>query len=360
MTKLKMRHRMAAPKPRPPTLSSTWRLLLLGQLHVVSSLQLSKTVSTSSTSSSASTTSSRRIAPVSGSPFLVNAPLQAMPTEALDDEDTEMMVSRERYYARNAKGPEACTSIGQNPLKEDCLSVEGRDCMWVSLQSGGIRNAKSYCMACDIDRQEVPCWNKGATVSGDVVEECEMRCPHQKQIRQPEYACIDESGFLTQAQCFELGTASNSRCMYLSYEGGDGAPASACAPCEVAGTGTWDCPATGSEGKLGKLVGCDSMCAAPPPPPPPGVVPPPPPPENPGLRGTSLKQASAEHAMIDAPFPVAPPDPPSPQEIVAAAEAAKAAAALASGTTPAPPLPFYEPVVMYRTPADYMANMPLP
>eukprot|EP00392_Amoebophrya_sp_AT5.2_P012049 g12143.t1 len=286
--------------------------------------------------------------PISGVPFLLKLPLQAMPTEEADDLDSTLLVTRERFYNRNSKAPSAC-DLGENPTKADCLAVQGRECMWVSLASGGIRNAKSACMPCEIDRAPIPCWNVGATVGGDTVEECSMQCPHQSQIRQPQYACVEESGFLTQAQCFDLGTKSNSRCMYLTYENDLGV----CAPCEVAGTGTWDCP---SSGKFGKVVGCESMCAAPPPPLPPHITPPKDPPESPGLRRVSLGTAKE---MVDAPFPVPPPAPPSPEELVAAATAAREAAALASGTTPAPPLPFYAPVVMYRKPEDYMAQTPI-
>ncbi len=73
-------------------------------------------------------------------------------------------------------------------------------------------------------------------------------CPHQAQVRQPEYACVEESGFLTKSQCFDLGNKSGSKCMYLNYKKQDAFGAdtlSICAPCFVSGIGTWDCPKTG-------------------------------------------------------------------------------------------------------------------
>ena len=106
---------------------------------------------------------------------------------------------------------------------------------------------QTHCMPCEIDGQPIACWNLGANVNEWVVKECEMMCPHQLKIRQPEYTCSDESGFISQSECFDRGTRSGSKCMHLSLTHANGADEkSTCAPCNVEGTGSWSCPDAGT------------------------------------------------------------------------------------------------------------------
>ncbi len=117
-----------------------------------------------------------KASPVSGAPFLLKTPLKAMPTEEDDDINPQLFITREQFVNKNAKPPSAC-DLGTNPSKDDCMAVSGRECMWVSLNSAGIRNAKSHCLPCEIDNNKIPCWNVGAKINGDTVEECQMQCP---------------------------------------------------------------------------------------------------------------------------------------------------------------------------------------
>lgn len=228
--------------------------------------------------------------------------------------------------------------------------------MWTRVESRDplkpVQDSNSYCLPCVIDGQDIPCWNVGAFVAGKQVTDCEMTCPHQKRVRQPEYACGDESGFITNTQCFDKGTRSGSKCMFISYKESDGNHKSSCGPCYVAGTGGWGCPAVGDAGPSDGsevtfcLSQCDAICPGPPACPPTVAPPPPPPPPSPGLPDVD---APANKVML-APAPYALPTV-NPFQIVQAAMNAAKAAGWAIGTLP-PPKTYY-PVVMYRTPMDY-------
>jgi len=279
--------------------------------------------------------------PITGVPFLAAQPLKVQPTEEDDALDPTMVVQRlNAVRLPDPTSADTACDLGGNADRNECLAKES--CMWVNL--GGVNQ---YCSPCEIEGKEIPCWNTGAIVSGLQVKECAMKCSHQKVIRQPEYACIDETGFITESECFDKGVASGSRCMFVSYEDG-GVKKSSCAPCELAGVGGWDCPAVDGPGPgfNTKVTGCSSMCVAPPPTPPP---PPPPGQNSPGIVRTTLPK----NQMVDAPFPVPPPAPPTAAEIVAAATAA----AEVAGPTEPPPDVYY-PVIMYRKPKEYLANAP--
>merc|ERR1719324_557246 len=247
--------------------------------------------------------------------------------------------------------------MGKQADKAKCLSIPDRECMFVKAEGFNplvaIQAVDQLCLPCELDGQEIPCWNVGAVVGDKKVTECEMRCPHQKRIRQPEYTCSDESGFITQSQCFDKGTRSGSKCMYLQYTKEDGSAKSTCGPCAVDGTGGWGCPPIGGAGpEDGSKVTycmsqCDVICMGPPDCPPTVAPPPPPPPPAPGV----VTVASDPNEMLKAPAPYDMPTV-NPYAIAqAVAEAAKKAGWEIG--TPPPPKTYY-PVVMYRKPADYI------
>lgn len=155
----------------------------------------------------------------------------------------------------------------------------------------------------------------------------------------------------------------------MAYEV-NGETKTSCAPCEVAGTGTWGCPADGEEGPVAGskvkncLSQCDVLCTGPPACPPTVAPPPPPPPPAPGVYHSDV---SAD-TMVSAPIAMALPTV-NPWSIIQAARDAAlkasgvmapatpnpgawAAAGFMPPTTPSPKT--YYPVVFYRSPVDYM------
>lgn len=235
----------------------------------------------------------------------------------------------------------------------------GRECMWVRSEArdplASVQDSNSYCMPCEIDGTEIPCWNTGAWVGGKQVTDCAMRCPHQKKIQEPQHACIDETGFVTGNQCFSRGARSGSKCMHMTYTMEDGSSKATCAPCFVTGTGGWGCPASGSDGpeKGSKVSGClsqcDVICMGPPDCAPTLAPPPLPPPPSPGV----VRTVGDKDSMESAPFPFALPTINPYAAAIAASKAAEAAGWVVG--TPAPPAMYY-PVIMYRKPTDYMAT----
>jgi len=299
--------------------------------------------------------------PVGGMPFVMDLPLGTLPSPNDDSMNAEMSVTRLLHKAVSGSDsfPASECNLGEAADKKKCLGME-RGCMWTSLTTANplkrIQAITSYCLPCRMDTTEIPCWNPGAWVSGKQVLECSMSCMHQQRIWQPQYACSDETGFISQSQCFDRAARSGSKCMFISYRDHEDNPRASCGPCELSGSGGWGCPAVGGQGPADGskvtscLSQCDVLCAGPPACPPTVAPPPPPPPQqSPGLPDN----ASPEDVMLTAPVPWLPLPAPNPMAIIEAAREA----ALKAGwkIAPPPPLPkVYWPVVYYRAPGDYL------
>lgn len=231
-------------------------------------------------------------APINGASYNLEADLKPLPPIVADQEDPLMTVTRLLPNVVNTKEAEACGG-GQAAGKGACLNKPGRECMWVSMIAktiDGMNTVKSHCLPCVVDGEDIPCWAPGSNVDGGfVITDCEMRCPHQKTIAEPGYACTDESGFITQPQCFDRGVKSGSKCMFHSYVTADGKNKSICGPCTLPGIGGWGCTAVGDKGPEPDskvtfcLSQCDVICMGPPDCPPTIAPPPPPPPPSPGI-----------------------------------------------------------------------------
>jgi hypothetical protein len=301
-------------------------------------------------------TAAEDVAPYNGAPFLRPASLASLPSNLVNERNPNLEVQRLIPNEINKKGPDSC-SMGNQADKGACLGNPDRPCMWVSKESNNpllpVQAVESYCLPCEIDGMEQPCWNVNAWVGGMRVTACEMTCSHQTKIRQPEYACSDESGFITTSQCFDKGVRSGSKCMWLAYEKDDGTKKSTCGPCFISGTGGFGCPAAGGPGPESgsKITSCVDQCAVicpgPPGCPPTAVPPPPPPPPSPGV----VQTAASPDSMLIAPAPVAMPTI-NPYAVAQAAMEAAKKAGWEIGTTPLPKS--YDPVLMYRGPMDYM------
>lgn len=201
-------------------------------------------------------------APYSGVPFLRQQPLGRLPDPHMDDLDDDAVVTRLLPNIMQQKSAHACDD-GEHAAKGRCLSVPGRACMWTSLQGKWASDTVSYCLPCELDGKEIPCWNSGAWVGGKQVTECVMACPHQKRIWQPDYACANQlGGFISNAQCFDRGKRSGSSCMFVAYDDANGESKASCGPCQLAGTGSWGCPALGEKGPDdgSKVTFCSSQC----------------------------------------------------------------------------------------------------
>merc|ERR1719161_3398198 len=291
----------------------------------------------------------------------MDQPLAELPSSIEDSENPNLSVSRLLPNVVNFKKGDMACDMGDQAGKAGCLNgklLDGRECMWVRVESRNpllaIQDSRSYCLPCEMDGEEIPCWNVGAWVGGNQVTDCEMRCPHQKLVRQPQWACVDESGFITQSACWNKGTMSNSKCMWIAYETEEGESKTTCGPCEVEGTGGWACPAAGDPGPTGAgskvsacLSQCDTICPGPPDCMPTVAPPPPPPPPSPGV----IRTDSPKDEMLKAPLPIAMPTV-NPYAVAQAAQQAAKAAGREIGTPP-PPTNYY-PVIMYRKPGDYM------
>lgn len=299
----------------------------------------------------------RADAPVSGAPFLINAPLEELPSEQQDAVNPRMRVARllpDR--SSDATLPAHSCDAGDHADKKKCLA-KPRGCMFVHLETKNplkkVQESKSHCLPCELDGEDIPCWNPGAWVNGFQVFDCVMSCRHQQRIWQPEYACSDTTGFITQSQCFDRGVQSGSKCMFIAYEDEKGQSKSSCGPCALQGSGGWGCPATGDQGPEAgsKVKSCLSQCAVicpGPPDCPPTVAPPPlPPPPAPGV----VKVSSPADEMLSAPAAIALPTV-NPYTIAAAAEQSAVKAGFKFASTPPPAL--YYPVIMYRGPGDYI------
>lgn len=297
-------------------------------------------------------------APWSGASFTRTYELEPLPSPEKDEADTISSVQQLLPNFANTKTASAC-EMGDAADKAKCLSVEGRECMWTKLTTRNpllpVQTEKSYCLPCEIDGAEIPCWRVNSWVADKQVLECEMKCPHQKKVREVEHACSDETGFISLAQCFDKGTRTKSKCMHMTFDDGR----SQCAPCALKGVGGIGCPAAGEAGPGGATVSsclsqCDVICTTGPPDCAVPILPPPLPiPPSPGLPRTALAN---EDEMVNAPLGVKP-IPPNPYATAIAAQKAAQAAGYNTATTIAPQ---YTPVIIYRAPPDYAVSMPYP
>jgi len=299
-------------------------------------------------------------APAGGAPFLQPQPLQELLEPEQDAMRPDLLVARlTGSKAPSWKtGPAHACDDGNKAGKNRCLTVPNRQCMWVRLKSHDprpfVQDEAAYCMPCELDGEEMPCWNSGAWLGASQVQECEMSCLHQKRVLQPQYSCTDFTGVDSETSCFGRGTQSNSKCMFVSYLDTHGAQKSSCAPCDLKGAGRISCPSPGSKGPEDNstVATCNSQCEAPRPEA--GVVLPA------AVTGPGLgRVTSAEDAMLSA--PVSPPLAPAEDETALATRAQ----VIAGITTPAPyppPPPKFSPLVVYKSPQDYKATTvgPLP
>lgn len=297
-------------------------------------------------------------APYSGAPFLMDEPLGVYPSQAEDSGNTEMIIARFAHTHGADEGQvsaHAC-DMGDQADKLKCLGRKDRSCMWTRLQTQDpykrVQESNSYCLPCRLDDQAIPCWNPGAWLNGKQVTDCAMSCNHQERIWQPEYACSDTTGFISQAQCFSRGAQSGSKCMFTAYKDKDDKERGACGPCQLSGSGGWGCPLEGAPGPedgskvISCMSQCDTLCAGPPNCPPTMAPPPPPPPPSPGISDT----AAASDVMLSAPAPFAGEPTPNPYSI----QQAKIEAAKRAGLKIAypPPPKSYLPLIYYRSPSD--------
>jgi len=281
----------------------------------------------------------------------------SLPSHEADRASAEMSVYRlaSASSGSDAVGPHAC-DMGDQADEKKCLGVDGRGCMWTRAETRDplkrVQASNSYCLPCRIDDLAIPCWNVGAWMSGKQVTHCSMSCLHQQTLTQPEYACSDDTGFISQSQCLDKGTRSGSKCMFVAYEDQAGKKLSSCGPCQLQGSGGWGCPAVGNAGPIqGSTVSsclsqCDTLCAGPPACPPTVAPPPPPPPPSPGV----VRVSSPAHEMLSVPGPSAPTA--NPYTVIQAARDAAEAAGFRFATAPPPKV--YMPVVVYRNALDYL------
>lgn len=297
--------------------------------------------------------------PLSGAPFTINFAVGKWDTQ-IDAADPEMLVrqfdnANPQAMLKDTASPHAC-DMGEQADQNACLNVEGRSCMWTRVETRNplqrIQASNSFCLPCRIDKQAIPCWNIGAWVDGKQVTNCEMSCDHQEEVIQKNYVCSDTSGAISQNECFAKGSATGSKCMFMSYEVSGGTKSS-CAPCELVGTGSWGCPAVGQPGPDADskvqscLSQCDVLCAGPPACPPTVAPPPPPPPPSPGVN----KVHAAEDEMVSAPFPGRVATTANPWSAIQSARDVATRAGMPMGTTTAFPKVYY-PVVYYRSSMD--------
>lgn len=252
--------------------------------------------------------------------------------------------------------PSGCHD-GDQANKDKCLTTPGKGCMFTKVESDDptllVQATNSYCLPCELDGEDIPCWSVGSLYGNMVVKECTMSCSHQKRMQQPYHACSEGPGGVSESECFARGDGEVTKCMYLAYEDSNGQVQSQCGPCTLPGSGSWGCPAAGSKGADNTTIRhCASQCEKPcagPPDCAPTITPPPVVAPNPGV----ARVASPPSQMLSAPTGGGAVDANPMAVVQAAILAAKAAGH--PFTTPAPPKVYF-PVVVYRTPADYMAT----
>jgi len=296
-------------------------------------------------------TSAARFAPAGGAPFQLKAPLEKLPDPRQDRLRTDLLVTRLSTVAEErAEGPAHACDDGSHASKNRCLTVPNRQCMWVRLKSHDPRplvpNEQTHCLPCQMDGEDMPCWNSGAWLGASQVMECEMSCLHQKRVMQPQYSCTDFTGVDSQTSCFGRGSQTNSKCMFIAYKDQTGTQKSSCAPCELAGAGNINCPAVGGKGPEDNSTVslCNSQCEAPRPES--GVAIPP------AVTGPGLGMVTARaDDMLSA--PVSPPMAPAEGETALATRAQVIAQMTTTPKWPPPP-PEFVPMLVYKTPQDYM------
>lgn len=308
----------------------------------------------------ASTTASHALhqAPYSGASFTAAMFDERLPRVDQDAADHNTEVARLRGQIKgNNTGPGSC-DLGTMASKEACLQVE-RGCMFTRLEvndpSAGTKASNSYCLPCELDGEELPCWSVGAFVGAAQVTECIMSCSHQKRVFQPGYACTDGIGG-TQAECFERGTSSGSKCMFVAFEDSKGQNKAQCGPCSLPGSGTWGCPVLGAEGPEdgSKVLSCASQCDEPcvggPPkcPPTPETTSAGPVAASPGVGQVS----SPADVMVSAPSGMAPETTQDPAALAHAAWLAAKKAGVDMDSMPK----VYKPYLLYVTPQDVYAT----
>lgn len=280
--------------------------------------------------------------PFNGAPFYEPKELDPLPEPVEDMERADMTVTRLAPAEKESiTGPAHLCDDGNMADKNRCLSVGDRNCMFVRLASDTSEN--SYCTPCELDGEELPCYNLGAWVGGFQVVECEMSCRHQKKVMQPQYSCTDSMGMDSMHSCFDRGTKSNSKCMFLQYADTQDSQKSSCAPCEVMGVGSIACPEIGSKGPEDKttITGCFSQCEDA---------------DAMALAGLSISSPGVARtegepdAMVSAPVLPAMP----PYENKGSAKMPEV------GTDAGAPLDGFFPMVVYRSPKDYEAVQPTP
>jgi len=206
--------------------------------------------------------------PVGGIPFTLSQDLSPLPSQESDGKDAVMSIYRRGGVvdseANKWHSPHEC-DLGDQADPKACLGKD-RGCMWTTVTSRDplkrVQDVNSYCLPCELDKNPIPCWNIGAWVGGRQVTDCKMSCNHHETILQPQYACIDDSGFISQSQCFDRAARSGSKCMYMEYKDPKGKNRASCAPCELEGSGTWTCPKIGGEFPIqgAKLKSCINQC----------------------------------------------------------------------------------------------------
>jgi len=303
--------------------------------------------------------SAAKFAPAGGAPFQLPAPLEKLPDPREDRLRTDLTVTRLSSVAEErAKGPAHACDDGSHASENRCLTVPNRQCMWVRLKSHDPRplvpNEQAYCLPCQLDGEDMPCWNSGAWLGASQVMECEMACLHQKRVMQPQYSCTDFTGVDSQTSCFGRGSQTNSKCMFIAYKDKHGAQKSSCAPCELAGSGNINCPLAGGKGPEDKstVTLCNSQCEAPRPEA--GVA------IAPAVTGPGLgRVTAAADEMLSA--PVSAPMPPAEGETALATRAQVMALMTTTPKWPPPPPEFF-PMIVYKKPQDYAATTvaPLP
>lgn len=301
-------------------------------------------------------------------PAFQSLALAALPSPGEDEVNENANVARLMPSIIDVKSAHAC-DLGVHAEKEQCLQVKGRACMWTRIESRNprlrVQESNSYCLPCEIDGAEMPCWNVGAWIGDKQVTECVMSCRHQRRIWQPQYACSDgKRVFISKSLCFDRGKQSGSKCMFVTYKDSEGRDHGSCGPCRLDGSGSWGCPSIGEKGPEdgSKVTSCVSQCELPcvgEPDCPETKTPtfmmtlPPtlPLPQTPGV-GTGY---SPPHRMLSAPggFPGEPPQELEPDTTAKPVKQAR------PGFDPSmlgPPPKKYDPVVIYRTPGDYWAT----
>eukprot|EP00913_Durusdinium_trenchii_P034673 g32436.t1 len=239
---------------------------------------------------------SEQMAPANGAPFLAPAELPQFPEPREDLMAAEYTVNRGVSNVPKIleHGRAHDCDDGEHASKNKCLTHENRKCrlaselltdstclvrppaslgMWVRLHSHDprplVQKETAFCMPCQLDGVDLPCWNSGAWLGGSQVMECEMSCLHQKRVMQPQYSCTDFTGIDpwpdSQTSCFGRGDETSSKCMFITYQDQHGATKSSCAPCELQGVGNIDCPVSGMTGPEvnSTVTMCASQCEAP-------------------------------------------------------------------------------------------------